>query len=83
MRTFVKLVARDRQRDDLLSIGLGDGPNDRDMLLATDVSYQVMAPDRSWRAIGAEDVVKIGEVGPRGWVKAISTLLGSAEFARS
>lgn len=81
VRKFVALVARDTGRSDLLSIGLGDGPGDRDLLLATHVSYQVMNSERGFSPIDAADVVKIPEVGPRGWVKAISALIGSASSA--
>ncbi len=81
VRKFVAMVARDTGRGDLLSIGLGDGPGDRDLLRATHVSYQVMNFQRGFSAIDAADVVKISEVGPRGWVKAISALIGSPSSA--
>lgn len=76
LRTFMGIHGENTNRYDYLSIGVGDGPNDRDLLTAADVSYQVMDGSGSWTNM--DDVVRVNSVGPAGWVKAVKGLIENA-----
>jgi mannosyl-3-phosphoglycerate phosphatase len=54
------------------TIGLGDSQNDLSMLKAVDFAVLVQSPSGKWTpGIKLKKIIKIKEVGPRGWAKAI------------
>jgi mannosyl-3-phosphoglycerate phosphatase len=68
---LTKLYKKDFRR--LQTIGLGDSQNDLPMLKAVEVPILVQKPSGLWDPI-AKDIpglIRIKEIGPKGWVKAI------------
>lgn len=60
------------------SFGIGDGPNDVEMLVAVDHPILVKRPDSTWAELGIPGVLRIDAVGPDGWVKAAQYVMGEA-----
>ena len=63
-----------QQQNALTTVGLGDSPNDRDMLTEVDVAYQVKRPDGTWVDMNLPGVHRVG-IGPQGWQEAVYELL--------
>ncbi|MCH6257292.1 HAD-IIB family hydrolase [Puniceicoccaceae bacterium K14] len=61
--------------ENLVTVGLGDSPNDYDMLAAVDYPYQVKKPDNTWETIEVADLIHIDGIGPVGWNLAISQII--------
>ena len=62
--------------DELLTVGLGDSPNDREMLEAVDRAVVIPHPDRPPLELErSAGVVRAAAPGPRGWNAAIHDLL--------
>jgi mannosyl-3-phosphoglycerate phosphatase len=62
----------------LLSVGIGDSPNDLPMLKAVDLPMLVMRSDGAYHpqlVDGAPQALRVPGVGPEGWNLAISGLL--------
>lgn len=59
----------------LISIGIGDSPNDASMLAAVDHAFLVQRPNGAWRDIGVQDVVHLPAVGPRGFCKMVDEVV--------
>ncbi len=59
----------------ILTIGLGDSPNDVPMLRAVDRPFLVQRPDGSWESVNVPGLVPIPAPGPQGWQMAIEQLL--------
>jgi mannosyl-3-phosphoglycerate synthase len=54
------------------NFGLGDGQNDAPMLEAVDCPLLVQNSTRRWSNVKVKKLVKIKEVGPEGWSRAVS-----------
>lgn len=66
-----------RRRDpSLLSIGVGDGPNDGPMLEAVDRPYLVRKPSGDWAGMDVPRLVRVEGIGPAGFRKVIGELFG-------
>jgi mannosyl-3-phosphoglycerate phosphatase family protein len=71
-----------RRRDpSLISVGLGDGPNDGPMLAEVDLPYLVQKPSGAWAEIDVPRLVRVEGVGPAGFRKVIGELFGRGEAA--
>jgi|TARA_B100001971_G_scaffold153264_1_gene142518 mannosyl-3-phosphoglycerate phosphatase len=68
-----------RKYNKIVSIGLGDSPNDVSMLKEVDSPYLVAKPDGSHTDTGNLTVEKVGGIGPKGWSKAVNELLDNSQ----
>ncbi len=69
---------RDKHGQPVFVIALGDGPNDRDMLMAADVAVVVYNPDGVSPSLSAKPEqrrIHTRQAGPEGWAEAMSQLL--------
>lgn len=64
-----------RQYGSILTIGLGDSPNDVPMLRAVERPFLVQRPDGSWESVDVPGLVPVPAPGPEGWRMAIEQLL--------
>ncbi len=61
------------------TVALGDSPNDIPMLEAVDIPVIVQKPDGSYDGrIRIPGVIKAGGVGPRGWCRAVTEIIGNS-----
>lgn len=63
-----------RQDPSLISVGLGDGPNDGPMLAEVDLPYLVRKPSGAWAEVDVPRLVRVEGVGPAGFCKVIREL---------
>ena len=59
----------------LISIGIGDSPNDVDFLKIVDHAFQVQTPGRKYNNLPVDGLIRIDAIGPIGWSKAIEKVL--------
>ncbi len=59
----------------VMTIGIGDSPNDAPMLRAVDRPFLVQQPNGSWASLDVPGLVRIPAIGPEGWVQAVRMLL--------
>ena len=60
-------------KTDCVSIGLGDSPNDVEMLKVVDIAFQVKRPDGTWQELAVPNIRRVG-IGPEGWREAIEQI---------
>lgn len=65
-----------RQDPSLISVGLGDGPNDGPMLTAVDLPYLVKKPSGAWAGMDVPRLVRVEGAGPAGFCQVIAKLFG-------
>lgn len=58
----------------VVTAGLGDSPNDFDLLRAVHIPYLIMRPDRK-HASKSRLFIKVNGIGPEGWNKAVKRFL--------
>jgi mannosyl-3-phosphoglycerate phosphatase family protein len=58
----------------VITVGLGDSPNDAPFLALVDYAYLVQKPDRRWFSLNLPHLKKVHGVGPAGWQSVISRL---------
>ncbi|MFA5317713.1 MAG: HAD hydrolase family protein, partial [Dehalococcoidales bacterium] len=63
-----------REFGEIQTMGIGDGLNDLTMLREVDIPVLVQQLGGRWVDIDIENIHRISEVGPRGWVKAVREL---------
>ncbi len=67
----------DVQNHKIITIALGDSPNDIEMLQNVDCPIVVQKPDGSYdKRIKVKKLIKAGGIGPEGWNRAVRSLLG-------
>lgn len=59
----------------LLTIGIGDSPNDAPMLAAVDEAYLVQRPEGIWREVDVPGVVRLPAIGPAGFTAMVERVL--------
>jgi mannosyl-3-phosphoglycerate phosphatase len=64
-----------RKLGQVMTIALGDSPNDLSMLSVVDVPILVQKPDGVWQETDLRNLHRIEGIGPAGWAKAISEIL--------
>jgi len=64
-----------QQHGAILTVGLGDSPNDVPMLRAVDRPFLVQRPDGTWESVDVPGLVPIPAPGPEGWCMAVEQLL--------
>ncbi|HIE41039.1 MAG TPA: HAD-IIB family hydrolase [Candidatus Aenigmarchaeota archaeon] len=55
----------------IISLGLGNSYNDKPMLKVVDFPIIVKNPDNTWAKLNIKNIIKINDIGPKGWAKAI------------
>ncbi|GIV58951.1 MAG: mannosyl-3-phosphoglycerate phosphatase [Rhodothermaceae bacterium] len=60
---------------DVLTIGLGDSPNDAPLLRAVDRPFLVQRPDGSWADLDVPGLTRVEAAGPAGWARVLHALL--------
>jgi mannosyl-3-phosphoglycerate phosphatase len=63
------------ERDNLITVGIGDSWNDGPLLSAVHIPVLVQRAPGQWQNIGIKGVKRVDQVGPRGWTRAVSKLL--------
>jgi mannosyl-3-phosphoglycerate phosphatase len=78
---FLQQEYTQSQQTPISTIALGDGPNDRDMLVAADIAVIVFNPDGTELALGHDETHREGQriirtqlAGPNGWNETILNL---------
>lgn len=75
-----RLIApfREESSDPLLTVGLGDSANDREMLMAVERPVAVKRPDGSYapELAGLPGIVLAPAIGPAGWREAVLGIIG-------
>jgi len=61
---------------DVYTIGIGDSPNDAEMLAAVDLPIMVQTLNNRWHRVKVKNLKRVAGIGPEGWAKAISEILG-------
>lgn len=74
VKEFVR-ISKKRTSESVVTVGLGDSPNDFDMLASVDYPYQVKKPDNTWEKIALEDLILVDGIGPVGWNMAIGMMI--------
>lgn len=74
-RLLVELIRR--QSPSLISVGLGDGPNDGPMLAAVDLPCLVQKPSGAWAGIDVPRLARVEGPGPTGFRKVIEEIFGT------
>lgn len=62
---------------EVISYGIGDSRNDKEMLNVVDIPFLVQKPDLSWAELDVLGLRKIDSVGPKGWIIMAEEILGS------
>ncbi|MFO7996623.1 MAG: bifunctional mannosyl-3-phosphoglycerate synthase/mannosyl-3 phosphoglycerate phosphatase [Dehalococcoidia bacterium] len=63
---------------DAYTIGIGDSLNDFEMLAAVDLPILVQTADKHWNKLNVKNLKRVPGVGPEGWARAASELLGGS-----
>jgi mannosyl-3-phosphoglycerate synthase len=63
---------------DVYTIGIGDSQNDVEMLAAVELAMVVQTANNHWNKLKVKKLKRITGVGPEGWTKAASELLGNS-----
>jgi mannosyl-3-phosphoglycerate synthase len=63
---------------DVYTTGIGDSLNDVEMLAAVDLPILVQKMDNRWNKLNVRKLRRVTGIGPEGWAKAVSELLGSS-----
>jgi mannosyl-3-phosphoglycerate synthase len=63
---------------DVYTIGIGDSQNDVEMLVAVDLPVVVQTANNRWNKLKVKKLKHVTGVGPEGWAKAASELLGNS-----
>lgn len=63
---------------DVYTFGIGDSLNDAEMLAAVDLPILVQTVNNRWNKLKVKNLRRVTGIGPEGWAKAISGLLGSS-----
>lgn len=58
----------------VITVGLGDGPNDAPFLALVDYAYLIRRPNHHWIGLKLPYLKKVDGVGPAGWQSVISKL---------
>lgn len=61
--------------EDIPTYGIGDGPNDVEMLSSVGRPFLVQQPGGVWASVEVDGLERIGGVGPRGWILAAQMVL--------
>ncbi|MDA8431907.1 MAG: HAD-IIB family hydrolase [Nitrospiraceae bacterium] len=68
-----------KQRGDIVTVGLGDRPNDFPMLETVDIPVLVRQPDERYaEVLNIAGLVKADGIGPEGWNKTVLDILAGA-----
>ena len=59
------------------SFGIGDGPNDIEMLAEVEHPFLVRQPDGDWAEMSIQGIRYLDGIGPLGWVEASQIVLES------
>lgn len=73
---YVSALYQRERKGDWLTLGIGDSPNDKDMLLAVDVPVIVRRPDGRYAAeLEMPNLYRTEGAGPTGWNEAVLKLI--------
>jgi len=79
LKYLLNLYKEKYPHDELLTIGVGDSPNDIEMLQAVNIPVLVQRPDGTYIDVPFENKAIFAEgVGPVGWNKAVNQILGDS-----
>ena len=71
-----------REREEIITVGIGDSWNDTSLLAVMDVPLLVQRPGGSWVSLPVEGLRRVDGVGPQGWTRAMRTLVKSGFGSR-
>ncbi|MDZ4246098.1 MAG: mannosyl-3-phosphoglycerate phosphatase [Dehalococcoidia bacterium] len=69
-----------RKLGDILTIGLGDSPNDIPMLSEVNIPILVQKPGGAWEDVSLPNLRKVKGIGPVGWAAAIGEVFRDCIF---
>lgn len=61
----------------IYTIGIGDSPNDTEMLAVIDLPILVQTLNNRWHRVKVKNLKRVVGIGPEGWAKAVSEILDS------
>ena len=76
MAVGVLIGLYNRKLGRIKTVGIGDSPNDVSMLAEVDVPLLVQKPGGHWEKVELPGLLRVDGIGPQGWVKAITELVG-------
>jgi mannosyl-3-phosphoglycerate phosphatase family protein len=78
--TAVSLLATHfrRKLKEVITVGIGDSPNDRTLLEAVDRPFLVQQPNGKWHPMENIDVIRLPAPGPEGWCRMAEQFLPAA-----
>jgi mannosyl-3-phosphoglycerate synthase len=56
----------------IVTYGIGDGQNDAPLLATVHYPLLVQNADKRWSSLRVKDLIKVRDVGPTGWSRAVS-----------
>jgi mannosyl-3-phosphoglycerate phosphatase len=81
--SFLTALYRRQLGGDIVTVGLGDRPNDFPMLRTVDIPVLVQQPGGSYvEGLDIPGLIKAGGIGPEGWNKAVMEILDPPEEGR-
>lgn len=66
-----------READPIVTIGIGDGSGDADLLAAVDRPFLVQKPDETWDPLEIDGLQRVHGIGPAGWRRVIEEVIPS------
>jgi mannosyl-3-phosphoglycerate phosphatase len=72
---LARLFAKHGQR--IITVGIGDSPNDLSMLSVVYVPLLVQRPDKTWQKLSISGVKNVDGIGPVGWTNAMKLLFSN------
>ena len=69
---LIRIFARENRR--LITVGIGDSPNDLPLLSVVYIPLLVQRPDKTWQKLRISGVKNVEGVGPVGWTCAMKQL---------
>lgn len=72
-----------RERDHVVTVGIGDSWNDAALLAVVDIPLLVQRPGGTWASLPLDRVRKVKGVGPKGWSRAMQKLVREAGARKS
>lgn len=65
---------------DVLTVGIGDSPNDAPLLREVDLPYLVQRPNGQWKALDVPNLNRLAAIGPLGFVEMANDLIRSGQI---
>ena len=69
-----------KQNRSIITVGIGDSPNDLPLLSVVYIPLLVQHPDRTWQKLSISGVRNVDGIGPLGWTNAMKLLFSNIQL---